>query len=97
MDSSLISEKHRKYRLIEKHDSYTIVQDVYNDLTHSYVKLEGHEIGDEFYLYIKGRHFDDEEKFYFEYSVLNNYEADKVYTFDIVEEKESVCLISNCL
>lgn len=96
MDNKLINSKQRKYRLIEKHDTYTIIQDVDNSLTHSYVKLENHEIGDEFYLYIKGRNYYNEDKLFFEYSILNNYVEGEYYTFDIVEERDNYFLISNC-
>lgn len=96
MENKLINNKHRKYRLIEKYDNYTIIQDVDNGLTHSYVKLENHEVGDEFCLYIKGRNHYKEDKLFFEYSILNNYVEGECYTFDIVEERDNYFLISNC-
>lgn len=96
MENKLINTKHRKYRLIEKHDSYTIIQDVGNGSTHSYVKLENHEVGDEFYLFKKRNCQYNEDKPFFEYSVLNNYAVGEFYTFNVVEERDNVFLISNC-
>lgn len=96
MENKLINNKHRKYRLIEKHEKYTIIQDVENNLKHSYAKLENHEVGDEFYLFLKRNCQYNEDKLFFEYSVLNNYAVGEFYTFNVVEERDNIFLISNC-
>ena len=96
MENRQINNKHRRYRLIEKHEKYTIIQDVDNNLKHSYAKLENHEVGDEFYLFLKRNCQYNEDKLFFEYSVLNNYSIGKYYIFNIVEERNNIVLISNC-
>ena len=89
--------KHRKYQLLEHFDTYSQVLDIVDDVTYICFKLDKHEVGDEFYLYEQARERRDfgREKIIFNYSILNDYKENDIYTFDIEEEKDGLLLVSN--
>lgn len=88
--------RHRKYRLIEQFDTFSKVLDLESDTDHICFKIESHEIGDEFYLYLIPSDEDITEKLIFRYSILNKYKEGETYTFDIIEERYELMFISNC-
>src|SRR5690554_582113 len=87
--------KHKKYKLINTYDTFSEVFDVKAKITHRCYKIDNHKIGDEFYLYENGRGSYNIDKIFFKYSVLNLYKVGETYTFNIIEERDNIILISN--
>src|SRR5690625_4539448 len=87
--------KHKKYKVISHHPSqdYSTVQDVETEKEYA-VFLLTDKIGDEIYLFIKNYRnvFEDPE---FEYSILNLYEEEAEYDFDIIKIENNVAVVSN--
>lgn len=87
--------KHRKYRLIESHETSSDVVDIITNITHKCFKIENHQIGEEFYLFERSRGGYDEEKIIFKYSILNLYKVGQTVTFNIIEERDNLLFVSN--
>lgn len=87
------NNKHRKYKLLSNLENSSVVYDLIAESEHICFLLE-HKVGDELYLFEKERNiFNGNIKF--EYSILNLYEVGKKYVFDIINEKDSLIIVSN--
>ena len=91
--------RHRKYRLTQHLDTYSEVLDLEDNTTYICFKLDKHEVGDIFYLFEQTRERRNlgGEKVIFNYSILNDYEPNKTYKFDIEEERSGLLLVRNSL
>lgn len=91
--------KHKKYQLTQHLDTCSEVIDLENNTTHICFKLDKHQVGDIFYLFEQSRERRNfgGEKLIFNYSILNDYEPDNTYKFDIEEERSGVLLVRNSL
>lgn len=85
--------KHRKYKLLSNSDNFSWVLDIENDKQFRCFYLDL-EIGSEFYLYEKDINIYTGTK-KFQFSIINIYEKDCEYVFEIYEEREKALIISN--
>lgn len=88
-----MNTKHKKYKLLYSHDTYSFVLDLISETEHKCFYLN-HKAGDEFYLFEKGENIWTGNKL-FEYSVLNLYKVGEKYVFDIINVKDKVLVVSN--
>lgn len=86
-------EKHKKYTLISVEDSHCWVQNLENGITNRCFPLP-HDIGDEFYLFEKTIN-PYNGVITFEYSILNLYEEENLYTFEVMRETDTYFLVSS--
>ena len=80
-----LTTKHKKYRILKFENSYCDVQDIATNQFHKCFRLDEHKVGDIVYLFNAGINIHTGNPF-FKYSVLNTYEKDKEYDFEIVAE-----------
>lgn len=89
-----IIDKHKKYRVLANYEDYSLVSDVYTGEEHSCFYLSEHEVGDEVILYEKEDNVFNGQ-ITFNYSILNLYKKGESYTFEILDRRENVVIISN--
>src|SRR5699024_7929322 len=89
-----IIDKHKKYRVLANYENYSLVSDVYTGEEHSCFYLSEHEVGDEVILYEKEDNVFNGQ-ITFNYSILNLYKKGESYTFEILDRRENVVIISN--
>ena len=77
--------KHKKYRILKFENSYCEVQDLISNQIYKCFSLEKHKVGDIVYLYSTETNIHTGNP-YFKYSILNTYEEEKEYEFEIVTE-----------
>ncbi|EKB55476.1 AlbA family DNA-binding domain-containing protein [Bergeyella zoohelcum] len=84
---------HRKYTLLSIEENHCIVQNIEDGHT-NHCFLIPHKVGDVFWLFEKSINAYN-GNITFEYSILNLYEKDAYYDFNIIKETEQFLIVSN--
>ncbi len=88
-----MEQRHRKFKLIENENSFSVIKDVETNEKHLCFRLY-HKEGDEFLMFIK-QNLPEDNKVRFGYSILNLYELGKWYKFNIKRIFDDVTAITN--
>lgn len=86
--------KHKRYRILKFENSYCEVQDLISNQIYKCFSLDQHRVGEIVYLYSTDTNIHTGNP-YFKYSILNTYEVDKEYEFEIVNEIDNNLVIED--